>query len=174
MLFRSVWTSEGVRQSFTGEHEGATASGAIGSPLFDENYELIGVFVGGNSDCQGQGHDYFTLLKDVWTDLDDWLSPSEMTGDRLGGMYYATPNEPISDKLLAQVYPNPAQDWMSFTWDSQEVVSSLEVLTLQGKPVLSVSNPSPVLDISLIPDGTYLVRIHTASEVKCAKLVIQE
>ena len=173
-VMQPVWTSEGVRHSFTGQHEGATASGTVGSPLFDENYDLIGVFVGGNSDCQGQGHDYFTLLKDVWSDLDDWLSPTEITGDRLGGMYYSTPNDELSNPFLAIVYPNPAQEWVSFSWDGREDLGSVEILTLQGKPICSAMNPSQMLDISFIPNGTYIVRLTSASSVKCAKLVIQK
>ncbi|MFM7814888.1 MAG: T9SS type A sorting domain-containing protein, partial [Flavobacteriales bacterium] len=168
-----VASPDGVHRSFTGLHEGASAAGSIGSPLFDAEHDLIGVYVGGNSDCQGQGHDYYTLLKDVWSELDDFLSPSSMEEDRMNGMYYS--NEMVNHSLggIIGIYPNPARDILNISMDQSDELISIEIFDMQGRSLAFIPTKNSSIDISALPSGTFTLRVVTKKGVAVEPLVVR-
>lgn len=168
-----VASPDGIHRSFTGLHEGASAAGSIGSPLFDAEHDLIGVFVGGNSDCQGQGHDYYTLLKDVWNELDDFLSPTSIEEDRINGMYYSNDWVNSAPSGVIDIYPNPASDYLSINLDQSDELISLEIYDLQGRSLACIPTKNKTIDISALPNGTFTLRVMTKNAVSIERLVVR-
>ncbi len=63
---------------------GSTYEGASGSPLYNNEYRVVGTLTGGNSDCAGSNPDgdadYFAALYRGWNNLSEYLDPLE-TGE---------------------------------------------------------------------------------------------
>lgn len=64
--------------------QGCTAGGSSGSPLFDNNYQIIGALTGGHSYCNSPNNDYFYSLYYSWENaaendrqLKHWLAPNQ-------------------------------------------------------------------------------------------------
>ena len=61
------------------------------------------------------------------------------------------------------IYPNPANDILNIT--SSEIISSVEIVNIIGQVVysLDVNNDNAICNVRYLPNGVYVVRIHTSS-----------
>ena len=79
----------------------------------------------------------------------------------------------ISNEGGVYIYPNPAENSISFRkGNALVVVKSFEVLDAQGRLVLfNRQHASPIIDISTLTPGLYIIRINSGNEIHLAKLV---
>ena len=86
---------------------GVTEAGSSGSPLFDQNNQLIGTLTGGSATCSLPTNDFFEKFALSWNyrseatkQLKSWLDPSNSGVTSLSGMYIN------SGKTLCKPYTN--------------------------------------------------------------------
>lgn len=80
--------------------------------------------------------------------------------------------ENLLDESLA-MYPNPANEKVTLSWDPALKVENVSVLSLAGQEVLSVSpSEAASLEINDLPRGAYLVRVHAATASKTLRLIV--
>ena len=90
------------------------------------------------------------------------------------GEEYKT-NEELSieneDKSTFKVYPNPSTSFWNF--ESDAVITQVEIIDLQGKKVISLSpnQNSARISTDFLANGLYLSEITTHSGVKRVKLI---
>ncbi len=84
----------------------------------------------------------------------------------------------ITDELIysqsAGVYPNPSEDVLNIrNWDQ---LSKVEILTMDGRCVYTMSHPTKTHDISYLQAGVYLVKLYQAnsSNFKMEKLILSK
>ncbi len=71
---------------------------------------------------------------------------------------------------MVRVYPNPVHDWVVVSWpeEGSGLLQRIEVFNLLGqavRPPRVVEENAATLDLSGLPGGTYLLRIHTREGV---------
>lgn len=66
----------------------------------------------------------------------------------------------VTDKAIA-VFPNPTTGELNWTLPSGERVLTVDLLSLQGKPLQQFSTTAKI-NISNLPEGVYLLRLQTA------------
>jgi hypothetical protein len=72
------------------------------------------------------------------------------------------------------IYPNPATDVITIRWSTAEP-ATIEILDITGKVVWmgSGGTPQTTIDISTLPNGVYLVRVRSASQMEVQKIIKQ-
>ncbi len=74
-----------------------------------------------------------------------------------------------------KLFPNPVQDVLSLTYTPSEKSKLLEVYNVDGKLVLTCKLPPwsqmQNIDVSDLPDGLYLCKLHQSPKFSCAKFV---
>ena len=80
---------------------------------------------------------------------------------------------------LARLYPNPAQSWSQFEWESPDVITELMLLDATGAIHRQWLNPalakgSVVMDLSALPAGLYWVQYRHAGSTGRLPLVITD
>lgn len=82
--------------------------------------------------------------------------------------------EPAENVSAFNIYPNPATDQITI-YDVRFTIESLEVFDILGKRVLQpqTSNfkPQTVIDVSVLPDGIYFLRIGSGNKTLTQKFV---
>ena len=121
----------------------------------------------------GQERDIFYFDNIIQTSLSalaaDTLDPYIDFGEE-----YKT-NEELSiedeDKSTLKVYPNPSSSFWNF--ESEAVITRVEIIDLQGKKVMSLSpnQNSARISTDFLANGLYLSEITTHSGVKRVKLI---
>ena len=80
-----------------------------------------------------------------------------------------------NSNLALAIFPNPANEFISI--NSTVMIKAIEVLNVLGQRCVfqSTNNqvPSNMLDVSNLPNGTYLARIQIANETINKTIVIQ-
>ncbi|NDW08472.1 MBG domain-containing protein [Dysgonomonas sp. 520] len=71
---------------------------------------------------------------------------------------------------LVSIYPNPAKDYVSIKSDSK--VDRVEIHNLVGKLVFSNTDNLEKIDVSMLPDGTYILRTTINNKIYTHKLII--
>lgn len=74
-----------------------------------------------------------------------------------------------------QIYPNPAKDFLMVNISNIETNYSIEIQSIDGKLLTSFDNlagNSQRLDLSSLPNGTYLIKINLGSQSSVFKFVI--
>lgn len=151
---------------------GQTDAGSVGSPIFDDDWNLIGLFRGGNARCNGiGGMDRFVLMNEFWSEVRTFLDPGNRDTDKIPGLL-PTPLEASPESINGLVvYPNPACERFSLTCESAETIHSIELMNAQGALVKSFKQVSN-LAIGDLPVGVYTVRVQCASGVHALPLFI--
>lgn len=80
-------------------------------------------------------------------------------------------SEPSIDRATATVYPNPASN--SFQIKSEEIIRKIEIFSLDGKLLESLSFPGETIDVSTLASGYYLSKIYFNSGSVTKKFVKQ-
>jgi len=77
--------------------------------------------------------------------------------------------------LNIQLYPNPACTTVSLVLQPDTKVTFLEIINIQGKPIMheEVRSNNLSYNVSHFPKGLYVIRIHTSKGIEVKKLVIQ-
>ncbi|MCL2028030.1 MAG: choice-of-anchor J domain-containing protein, partial [Bacteroidales bacterium] len=100
-------------------------------------------------------------------------------GDYADGWYIddvgvTVEGEPVSIQIPLEsstltVYPNPVKDVLHIQTD--EVITEIFVLDLHGRVVMHVRGHQTSLDLQPLAAGQYIIRIHTATEIRSVKVV---
>lgn len=107
--------------------------------------------------------------KSVQLDLlaHDNTSYFKMPGTTTRATFFTTTIEigywPTSiDEVVANsihLYPNPASDFLHIETPDNQPLTAVRIYDLQGRLILEKMQPDPVLDISAILDGVYIVEV---------------
>ena len=155
-------------------NDGGTFRGSMGSPLFDEELNLVGIQIGGDLDCDGNGKDYFAMLSNSWESLKEYLDPFVTGQSKFDGVFpilSANPSE-VEAKPF-EVFPNPAKGWVYLRNMTDEPVRLVEVRDGIGRLVDAFIPLTPSLDISSLPDGIYFLQISTDSHLFTHRLLVR-
>lgn len=82
----------------------------------------------------------------------------------------------IEDLLLNEslsMYPNPANEKVTLSWDSNLKVEKVKVFSITGQQVRSVAVSGDELEIRDLPGGAYLVRVESATASKTLRLIVE-
>ena len=87
-------------------------------------------------------------------------------------------DEAHSSTLSSQitVHPNPASEKCSITWGGEESAQHLEVIDAQGRILFerSMSGNAAQIDMQSIANGTYTIRVSTASGTYTQRLLVHK
>jgi len=74
-----------------------------------------------------------------------------------------------------QVYPNPAKDEITISYNGYAMISEVTITTTEGNVVrtLKLNGPSTTINISDLSAGVYFIQFNTESGNKFTKLVVQ-
>lgn len=149
--------------------------GSIGSPMFTEQGELVGVLVGGNSECDNQAADYFGLFSTVWNKMESILNPIEDPRLATEGFYpiFIDETNTTAETMELFVFPNPASEFIYVQNQSDAGVIKVEFIDAAGR-LTTIEHPSlPMINVSMMVPGIYELRIHTTDEVMNSRVIIQ-
>ncbi|HZV69010.1 MAG TPA: T9SS type A sorting domain-containing protein [Saprospiraceae bacterium] len=100
-----------------------------------------------------------------------------------GGIYKWTGNFATSTTTIAQtnsmidIYPNPLKDKMQFSFESNTMTSGsvAQILDYNGRKMIekSITGNSGVMDLSGLPSGSYLLRIHSKDQIHLGTIAKQ-
>lgn len=142
---------------------GQTDGGSVGSPLLDEEYNVVGFFTGGNTRCAMPGGlDRFVLLEEAWTIFRPFLDPLESSSSRIPGMETPQSEFELESTMEVVLFPNPAENVVQVAGYSDLKVLSLEFYDSMGRLQMRVDNAFSA-DVSSLTEGVYAVRIVTES-----------
>jgi hypothetical protein len=91
--------------------DGTTEPGSSGSPLFNENKQIIGQLFGGEANCTNNVNDYFGRFVTSWdgasasTRLKDWLDPNNSDSLSVIGLEASVPTLALDARLQSIVSP---------------------------------------------------------------------
>ena len=87
--------------------EGGTYGGSSGSPVFNDNGQLIGQLSGGSGDCySGDTEDYYGKFSRSFSDVDQWLDPINNGAMQIVGTYDGINNTDNDNDGVPE-----SQDW---------------------------------------------------------------
>lgn len=154
-------------------NEGITSVGSIGSPLFNEDGKLVGVYLGGNLSCSGTGADYFSPLSSAWGEFSEYLDSFGTSGSSLTGLY--SESGAINNNAQMQVYlfPNPAKGSIYVQNDADVAIDRIDFYDGTGRLVYQLRPDVPTVDISMLPEGLYLLTFHAKDQVFTSKLLVR-
>ena len=141
---------------------GQTDGGSAGSPLFDEDLDLVGIFVGGNTRCGvAGGMDRFILLEEVWGTFGHYLNPLHQTGERLPGMELPAPLMDTNGLSEMIVFPNPASTHIQLAGGQDFIVHSIRIYNSTGGLELVESGHAKI-DVAQLNEGVYSIHANTS------------
>lgn len=161
-----------VTWSATPNGAGVTQAGSSGSPLFESNEKLVvGTLTGGNTNCGSlTGFDLFGRMDWHWnrhgTDsnlrLDYWLDPLNTGAKKFYGSDWQPDGIAKISRLPLEVYPNPAGNWLAFSYDGLKSNETVKVYVTNtvGSTIVLVSQPGGVVDVSALATGIYFIEVN--------------
>jgi len=151
---------------------GQTDGGSLGSPLLDEDFNVVGIFTGGNSRCATLGGmDRFVLLQDVWTTFRQWLDPLQSSSGRIPGMESPQVDADTQQESDMLMYPNPATSEVQFACSPDISVLAVEIYDALGRLQLRAFNTTSI-DVSLLNEGIFSVKIIASNKVVSKSLYV--
>jgi hypothetical protein len=158
----------------TNSNEGSTSEGSVGSPLFDGEYKVIGVFVGGNSHCEAEnGIDYFVMLKDVWSTFKTFLDPLQTGEEKIPGRETMREFAEAEEFQEWVVYPNPSSKDLQILTSGVLDIFQWELYDASGRLQLRAAS-SKSLDVSSLEDGVYVAKAFTSQGVITTPVLISK
>jgi lysyl endopeptidase len=144
---------------------GQTDGGSLGAPLVDEDFNVVGVFTGGNSRCANEGGlDRFVLLQDVWMTFRSFLDPLQSAADRIPGMESPQIDLEVQTESEILLYPNPASRLVQIAGASDLDVVSIEIYDSMGRLMKRTMNDTS-LDVSFLNEGVYALKLDTSNGI---------
>ncbi len=117
--------------------DGTTEGGSSGSPLFDQNKQVVGQLHGGGAACGNTAFDTYGKFFTSWTGggtsasrLSDWLDPQNLMPDTLNGAYFIDP--PLAIDMQSVILDAPSGDYCD-----DEVTPVLQVRNIGGTDITS-------------------------------------
>ncbi len=153
---------------------GGTSNASIGSPLFDASHKVIGVYLGGDNDCDNNGMDYFALLSSSFTSFNSFLDPIKSGVNSLQGRYPPQlENVPTVDEFEVFIFPNPAKEFLNFQVLNDALLTEVQIMDASGRILYSDLPKGASLDIHLLPEGVYFLRFVAGEQSCIQKLLIR-
>ncbi len=164
---------------------GVTEGGSSGSPLINQNDQIIGVLSAGSAQCFGTtdngGFDIYGRLDRNWITgttpaqrLRDWLDPQNTGVQQLAGIYtnIILSTDDVVPQSSIKIYPNPSTGL--FTIES-DLPTNYQVYNLNGQLMLTGTTGAATdqLDLSGVASGLYFVKINVGEQTITRKLVKQ-
>lgn len=80
-------------------------------------------------------------------------------------------SNPVNEQSAFNFYPNPVKDILNISF--ADGINQVSVFNLLGQNVLnaSINSPTAAVDLSGLPEGTYLVKVVTANVTKTLKII---
>jgi hypothetical protein len=151
---------------------GQTDGGSVGSPLLDEDFNVVGIFTGGNSRCDIEGGmDRFVLLEDAWITFRQFLDPLQSSADRIPGMESPQAEIDVQSNSDILLYPNPASNFVQIAGTSDLRVLRVEIYDSMGRMRKYVMNDTSV-EVTNLNEGVYAVKIITANGIVSRSLYV--
>ena len=151
---------------------GSTSEGSVGSPLYDSEFRVVGVFVGGSSHCEAEnGADYFVLLKDVWSTFKAFLDPLQTGEEKIPGRETLQKSTEKLNEWI--VYPNPSSKELRILSSDNLDIFYWELYDASGRLQLHVRS-SAALDVSSLDDGIYVSKAFTSQGVITTPVLISK
>ncbi len=104
------------------------------------------------------------------------IQPTECPNNSFYGEYedyclYIGPDAGVkeNDDLELSIFPNPTNSLIYI--NSSQMIQKVEVLSLDGKLVLSENIINQQIDVSDLPNGMFLIKIYTDNQVKTLKFI---
>ncbi|MEZ4874095.1 MAG: T9SS type A sorting domain-containing protein [Flavobacteriaceae bacterium] len=150
---------------------GTTESGSSGSPLFNEDGNIIGQLYGGQSFCDGTetnaDYDLYGRFGISWnvgttkeTRLKDWLDPTNTGQTQLGPLENALNIGEFELTGQLFIYPNPASQYiMIMNTRYPNLTYRFFNMIGQEMSVGNMSNSENALNISSFPEGIYFLQL---------------
>lgn len=120
---------------------GTTAGGSSGSPLLDQNLQIVGALTGGSSTCNEPKDDFYYSVERCWTGngvdsiyLKPYLDPNG-TGNRQCDGF--DPYTPLTTKILSNHRYAPWRDSVEFVAPPTEYDGLLTTYRVREKSMLS-------------------------------------
>lgn len=155
-------------------NNGITAAASIGSPLFDENNNLMGIYVGGDLDCEGSGADYFSEFSASFSLYNSFLDPLRSGINTLNGLY---PVSMVSRKETSDFhvsfFPNPARNWIYTQVNDENLLSEIQIFDAQGRVVRMIVPQTPTIQLDDLQEGLYTVHFISGQNRSIQKLLIR-
>ena len=153
---------------------GSTSEGSVGSPLYDSEFKVIGVFVGGSSHCAAEnGADYFVMLKDVWSTFKAFLDPLQTGEEKIPGRETKSEFAEAEEFQEWVVYPNPSSKDLQILTSGDLDIFQWELYDASGRLQLRVAS-SKSLDVSSLEDGVYVAKAFTSQGVITTPVLISK
>lgn len=170
--FIPVIQEEEITMGLAGVGDGQSDAGSVGSPLLDGDWNVVGVFVGGNSRCSSEGGmDRFVLLEDVWLNFKAFLDPILGSAERMPGMETPDLQPVFSETNQLVLYPNPASNFIQFAGTEDLSLLAVEIYDALGRLRLQFQAANK-LDVSALEDGIYSIKIITDSDIFTRSLLV--
>ncbi len=166
---------------------GTTEGGSSGSPLFNEQGQIIGQLHGGLASCDGLQnngrYDLYGRFASSWSSgnspserLSDWLDPDSFGFEKIGTLENALSVGDFDLEGLVSVYPNPARDQI-FIQNTKypRLTGNIFALTGQGLMSFNLSATENQIDVSILAPGIYLLYLEDrdSGNIVTKKLQIQ-
>lgn len=171
--------------SATESGHGVTEPGSSGSPIFNQEGNLIGTLTGGQASCSENGltaPDYYGKFSQHWDQNGDeedqqlmpWLDPEATGALYLDGIYIG--NEEISSQAntMINVMPNPAKDMIQIQLDKSIENAWLSIYDIQGKLLeqMKLQNTTKY-SVEHLKKGVYILEARNLSGSQIMKLIIE-
>lgn len=151
--------------------QGTTQAGSSGSPLFNQDHQIIGSLTGGEADCVNKVDDYFTKFNYAWDyypapdmQLKFWLDPDNtgiLSMDGFDPDVNSTRQGFAAPRI--RVFPNPSTGIFRLEIAGEDPgIGDIRVFNLTGQLVYSsVSAAGNLIEVDLAgnPSGIYVIVI---------------
>jgi lysyl endopeptidase len=155
-------------------NSGVTSVASLGSPLFDGANNLVGVYVGGDLDCDGNGYDYFAEFSASFPLYNTYLDPMRSGINSLDGRYpIKTINNATSEDLAISFFPNPAREWIYIQQPEDIKLTMLDIYDAQGRLIIKTQPQTPTIELPALPEGLYTIHFVAGEKRSVQKLLIR-
>lgn len=155
-------------------NSGITSVASVGSPLFDNANNLVGIYVGGDLTCDGEGYDYFAEFAASYPLYTTFLDPLKSGINSLDGRFQVkSATYTNSEQWEISFFPNPARDWIYIQQSDDSGLTHLEIYDAQGRLVLMKQPQTPTLELPSLPEGLYTIHFVLGDKRTIQKLLIR-
>lgn len=173
----------------TANGHGITEGGSSGSPLYNNQNQIVGILSAGLSFCNATSDpDWYGKFSYSWTSngtaanrqLKPWLDPHNANLTSLAGTNYPCAGIGVEEESILnfEAFPNPSTGLVNLTWQqTQNEDVQIEVMDVTGRVLLQntmaqSATSKTTLDLSAIPSGIYLVKLTSGGVQKTERVQI--
>lgn len=191
-LVATYWSGSSVKAHWkvfwtqTTNGHGTTEPGSSGSPLYDNNGNLVGTLTGGDSSCDSaylDQPDFYGMFSYSWDQngsdsasvLKYWLDPVKSDVTILNGWALGVDDAPQTEWV--KLFPNPVDHLLGISLKNGGTRGvKVEILDFFGKVKLmrsfgSYENKEITLDLTALPAGIWFVKISSGGQQVVKKII---